>query len=214
MNVKCVNEADYYYSCSCGARGKETFTADASWSHNFSENWFISADGHWHQCLDCGAKKDNAGHTPNGNNVCDKCQFVLSNDGTHYHSFGDSWSKNEDAHWHECSCGLKNDLELHNWNAGKVTKPATESAEGEMLFTCTDCGQTKTEAIEKLEGEKPAPEESGSPIIYAAVAVVALLVVEAVGFAIYRAVAKKKQPEAIVEVAPEVKEESDDGEQD
>ena len=151
-NVTCVNEAEYYYSCLCGAKGTEKFTSDASWSHNFSENWFISADGHWHQCIACGAKKDNASHSPNANNVCSKCQFVISNDGAHYHSFGDAWVSSNDAHWHECSCGLKDNLELHNWNEGKETKPATDEEDGEMLYTCTDCGKTKIESIDKLSG--------------------------------------------------------------
>ena len=35
----------------------------------------------------------------------------------------------------------------HNWDGGKVTKEATETAEGEKLFTCTACKQTKTEII-------------------------------------------------------------------
>ena len=218
--VKCVNEAEYYYSCSCGAKGTNKFTADASWSHNFSNNWFISADGHWHQCLDCGAKKDNAAHSSSSDGVCSKCQFVLSNDGTHYHSFSETWSKNENAHWHECSCGIKDDLALHNWNDGKQTKPATESAEGEMLYTCLDCGQTKTEPIEKLEGEKPAPTPTPAPIsktkiiLIAGAGAVALLLVEAIAFAIYRVVVKKKKDNTISEVEPELKEENDNGEQD
>ena len=45
-SVKCVNEAEYYYSCSCGAKGTEKFSGDASWSHNYSNNLFISTDGH------------------------------------------------------------------------------------------------------------------------------------------------------------------------
>ena len=39
----------------------------------------------------------------------------------------------------------------HQWNAGVVTKPATEEAEGSKLFTCTACGTTKTQVIPKLE---------------------------------------------------------------
>ena len=154
-SVTCVNEAEYYYSCSCGAKGTEKFTSDASWSHSFSDNWFISADGHWHQCLACGAKKDEAAHTSNANNICGLCQFVTSNE-THYHDFGSAWVSSDDAHWHECSCGLKETLELHNWNEGEETKPATESEEGEMLYTCGDCGKTKTEKIAKLD---PVPHQ-------------------------------------------------------
>ncbi|MBR6825021.1 MAG: 5'-nucleotidase C-terminal domain-containing protein, partial [Oscillospiraceae bacterium] len=35
----------------------------------------------------------------------------------------------------------------HQWNAGEVTTPATCVAEGVMTYTCTVCGETKTEAI-------------------------------------------------------------------
>ena len=148
-SVKCVNEADYYYSCSCGAKGTEKFKADASWSHKYGDGWFISADGHWHQCIDCGAKKDFADHIKNSDGICSKCYFVIADD-VHQHSFGSGWKKNDDAHWKECSCGLKDNLALHSWDAGKETKPATESQEGEKLYTCTDCRQTKIEKLDKL----------------------------------------------------------------
>ena len=36
----------------------------------------------------------------------------------------------------------------HAWNAGVVTKTATCKAEGETVYTCTRCGETKTEAID------------------------------------------------------------------
>ena len=45
----------------------------------------------------------------------------------------------------------------HVWDAGKVTKKATEKAEGEKTYTCTICGETKTEVIPK----KPAAPKKG-----------------------------------------------------
>ena len=35
----------------------------------------------------------------------------------------------------------------HNWDSGYITTGATCIAEGEMLFTCVDCGRTRTEVI-------------------------------------------------------------------
>ena len=35
----------------------------------------------------------------------------------------------------------------HTWDEGKVTKAATCTEDGEMLYTCTRCGETKTEII-------------------------------------------------------------------
>ena len=37
----------------------------------------------------------------------------------------------------------------HNWNTGEITKKATPSATGLKLFTCNNCGATKTETIAK-----------------------------------------------------------------
>ena len=38
----------------------------------------------------------------------------------------------------------------HKWNNGKVTKAATYTATGIKTYTCTVCGETKTETIPKL----------------------------------------------------------------
>ncbi len=138
-NVKCKDTAEYYYSCSCGAKGTTKFTADASWSHQYDNNWFISSEEHWHQCIDCGAKKEVSAHTPNSQSICDKCQFVVVGD-VHYHSFDSDWKSNNSAHWHECSCGLKNDMSLHNYDGGVVKG-------NQVTYTCGDCGAKKAETI-------------------------------------------------------------------
>ena len=39
---------------------------------------------------------------------------------------------------------------VHKWDAGKVTKAPTMSAAGVKTYTCSVCGETKTEAIPKL----------------------------------------------------------------
>jgi len=46
----------------------------------------------------------------------------------------------------------------HTWDAGKVTKEATEKADGVKTYTCTVCKATKTETIPKLK-----PAVSGTP---------------------------------------------------
>ena len=43
----------------------------------------------------------------------------------------------------------------HKWDAGKVTKAATEKAEGVKTYTCTVCKATKTEIIPKLKPSAP-----------------------------------------------------------
>lgn len=47
----------------------------------------------------------------------------------------------------------------HSWNSGVVTKEPTEATDGEKLFTCTVCGETKTEVIAYQE-ELKVPEVS------------------------------------------------------
>ena len=56
----------------------------------------------------------------------------------------------------------------HTWDAGIVTKEATETEEGEKTYTCTVCDKTKKEAIPKKEAEPtpsatPAPTATASP---------------------------------------------------
>ena len=53
---------------------------------------------------------------------------------------------------HTCACGdsyvdTYTDALGHAWDSGKVTKPATETEDGVKTFTCTRCGETKTEVI-------------------------------------------------------------------
>lgn len=50
-------------------------------------------------------------------------------------------------------CGIgETDIKVeklaHTWDEGKITKEATKEAKGEKTFTCTVCGETKTEEVE------------------------------------------------------------------
>jgi len=59
---------------------------------------------------------------------------------------------------HSCTCGDSYVDSIvppvgHKWDKGKVTVKPTTSAEGEKTFTCDVCGETKTEAVEKLPVE-------------------------------------------------------------
>ena len=49
----------------------------------------------------------------------------------------------------------------HKWDAGKVTKEPTLTAEGEKTYTCSVCGATKTEVIPKKEAATPQPPKKG-----------------------------------------------------
>ena len=57
---------------------------------------------------------------------------------------------------------LWNEYSDHTWNDGEVVTPATYETKGEKKYTCTECGETKTEEIPVLE--KPVtPEEPINP---------------------------------------------------
>ena len=68
---------------------------------------------------------------------------------------------------------LSIDIE-HKWDAGKVTKPATATAEGIKTYTCTICGETKTEAIPKTGGSDGTAFGPGADASAAEAAILAL----------------------------------------
>jgi len=77
------------------------------------------------------------------------------------HVYGECEQHNETQHKQFCVCG---DVKYsdHTWNDGEIVTPATYETKGEKKYTCTECGETKTEEIPVLE--KPVtPEESPKP---------------------------------------------------
>ncbi|MBQ6118490.1 MAG: dockerin type I repeat-containing protein [Clostridia bacterium] len=75
------------------------------------------------------------------------------------HAYG-KWEKlNDEEHRRVCANDASHvETEPHTWDEGKVTKEATAEAEGETTFTCSVCGATRAEPIEKT-----APEELTDP---------------------------------------------------
>lgn len=70
------------------------------------------------------------------------------------HNFSSKWEYDETSHWHECMTKKHSDVADkadHTFDAGVVTTPATETAEGVLTLTCTVCGFQKTKPIDKLE---------------------------------------------------------------
>ena len=50
------------------------------------------------------------------------------------------------------TCAEERTPSAHVWDAGTVTKEPTKEAEGVKTYTCTVCGETKTESVPKLTG--------------------------------------------------------------
>ncbi len=77
----------------------------------------------------------------------------LSACGGESHQYASEWSKDESDHWHACTLENHSDVAdkaAHDFDNGKITKAATEEAEGVKTYTCSVCSYEKYEAIAKL----------------------------------------------------------------
>ncbi len=77
----------------------------------------------------------------------------LSACGGESHQYASEWSKDESDHWHACTLESHSDVAdkaAHDFDNGKITKAATEEAEGVKTYTCRVCSYEKYEAIAKL----------------------------------------------------------------
>ncbi|CCZ19793.1 putative uncharacterized protein [Candidatus Apopatosoma intestinale] len=157
----CAKKAVYYYSCTCGEKGTETFESGKLAAHAYKTTWSNDNASHWHSCYVCGDKKDEEVHIDkNKDHNCDVCGKKMTDHtggtatckdratcsicGEKYgslagHVYKTIWSYDEINHWHECSvCGSKKDEEAHI--------PGEEATETTHQ-TCTVCGYVIKAAI-------------------------------------------------------------------
>ena len=87
---------------------------------------------------------------------CDEIKKEIIPDPSHEHSYTAAVTAptctEKGYTTHTCACGdsyvdTYTDALGHAWDGGKVTKAATETEDGVKTFTCTRCGETKTETI-------------------------------------------------------------------
>ena len=142
--------------------GKITVTCNhtyGSWEKNTAEN-------HKHTCKVCG-NVETAAHTWDAGKVTEAPTHTKEGTKTYTctvcgetktekveklkdHSYGE-WTKHDDKqHKHSCVCG-DTQYAAHTWDSGKVTEAPTHTKEGTKTYTCTVCGETKTEKVEKLK---------------------------------------------------------------
>ena len=108
----CTKKAVYYYSCTCGEKGTETFESGETAPHSYSTEWSSDKTNHWHKCANCDAVADKAAHRYD--NACDTTCNDCGKTRETSHSFGKEWYKNSEKHWHECSvCHTKKDEAAH-----------------------------------------------------------------------------------------------------
>ena len=83
-------------------------------------------------------------------------------DEEHTHTYKTEWENDATHHWHVCEgedCADVTDKAEHTWNDGEITTEATAEADGVKTFTCTVCGQTKTETVKYTVKETVTKEE-------------------------------------------------------
>ena len=125
----CTKKAVYYYSCTCGEKGTETFESGETAPHSYSTEWSSDETNHWHKCANCDAVADKAAHRYD--NACDTTCNDCGKTRETSHSFGKEWYKNSEKHWHECSvCHTKKDEAAH------IYDNACDK-------DCNVCGQTR-----------------------------------------------------------------------
>ena len=79
------------------------------------------------------------------------CVMLAACGDKHTHTYKTEWSKDTAHHWHACegeNCTETSDKADHTWNEGVITTPATAETNGVKTFTCTVCGQIKTDSIQ------------------------------------------------------------------
>jgi len=122
---------------SCKGNGAHT--------HTFADTWESDAANHWHPatCEHTGETADLAAHTFE-NGVCTVCGRRQSADPDgHTHTFPDTWTADDDYHWHAADCGIAGHIQdkaLHTFADGVCTVCGTPKPAGSagLLYKLSD----------------------------------------------------------------------------
>lgn len=152
----CLAPGSMKYTCTaCGETKAESITGN----HDYKDAH--DKDNHYQECSVCHDKKNVEAHKWNEGVVtqepnclvsgiieytCTVCGAKDCNDLEGDHDYKDA--HDADNHYQECSvCGDKKNVEAHKWNEGVVTQEPTCLVSGTIKYTCTVCGETKTESV-------------------------------------------------------------------
>lgn len=181
----CETAETYYYSCSCGQRGTETFEVGAPLGHSYADTWSSDSNYHWNPAI-CGhadqvnnkaehawdegliisnPTEEAAGEILYTCTVCQHTKRAQLPALSHTHTFDPDWSYNDTHHWHEATCTHEEVSAMgeHVWNDGEITAEPTEDSFGEKTYTCMVCSKNKTEVLPKEEHEHIFSQKSEDP---------------------------------------------------
>ena len=133
------------YTCQvCGAIKTEPVEKHTIvMTEEITANCVLEGSKPHYECEDCGmAFEDAEGTKP----ITDMTllQIPLAD-----HNWGEWTEADADTHVRVCTVCLLKETAGHQWNEGEVVLEATTEAEGQIVYTCEDCGAKKTEAIPK-----------------------------------------------------------------
>lgn len=163
----------------CTVCGRELYTEEIPAVinepvHTHLYKWMSNETEHWQECTStegsCDIReKDRAAHSFDNGTVtkeatetttgeklyrCTVCGYQKTESIPklpHTHHYSADWSSDDTSHWHECTCGSKNETAPHTAGEWILDKQATISAEGSRHKECTVCKKVlQTEPIAKL----------------------------------------------------------------
>ncbi len=135
-----TDDCDKGYKCSCGGYF-------GTKEHDFSGSYLSDADGHWHECLDCGATDTKLAHTPEDDDgscltaiLCSACGYETTK-GYMIHNFNNANLYDSEGHWHKC--------EICDVTAAKYDHSFTLSQkDGTHHWNkCEECDATDTKTL-------------------------------------------------------------------
>lgn len=166
--ASCTAKATYYYSCTCGEKGTETFTVANSALGHKGGAWQSDETGHWKVCerVNCG-KRFNEGTHDGGKATC-QAKAACTTCGAAYgelgaHDMDTKWSSNDTQHFHKCltkGCDYIKDAADHS--GGKAT--CKEKAKCDVC--AAEYGNLGAHTLTKTAAKAPTCLEPGNNEYY------------------------------------------------
>ena len=164
----CTEKGEMAYTCACGDTYTEEIVADEN-AHDWSDCDGICVNGCGYECA----------HESNTDNVCDICGKLL-----HICDFSGEWKYNNEKHWKECTCGIKDGEAEHSFTDGKcncgyeclheeaenmLIRPVQNGdgtwGKGAVISYCDDCGlETVVQEVERDHAGYEAFDEAAAEL--------------------------------------------------